>query len=82
MKNATTQETIENAVYRLDKEIAKVTGLPVGSYIDWLEEHVENYRYCYDENDEYHEELIINDLENEVDRFIDFWTEEYGNEEG
>ena len=82
MKNTTTQETVELAVFRIDKEIAKVTGEPTGSYLDWLEDHVENYRYCYDENDEYYEESIINDLENEADRFIDFWKEEHGNEEG
>lgn len=75
MKWVTTEETIEDAVYRLDKEIAKITGEPVGSYIDWLEEHVENYGSCYDQDAEYYEEAIIGDLENEAYNFIDFWNE-------
>lgn len=75
MNWVTTQETIEDAVYRLDKEIAKVTGEAVGSYIDWLEDHAESYKYDYDPLEPDYEEWVINDLENAADRFIDFWTD-------
>ena len=75
MKNTTTQETIKDAVYRLDKEMAKETGNPVGNYLDWLEDQADNYRGCYDQNAEYYDEAVIVDLENEAYNFIDFWKE-------
>ena len=72
-----TNETIEEAVRRIDKEMAKETGNPVGSYLDWLEDQADNYRSCYDPLDPDYEEWVINDLENEADKFIDFWKEQY-----
>lgn len=75
MKLTDVKETIESAVKRIDMEIAEETNECVGSYIDWLEDMVENYKYSYDPQGEDYEEWIISDLENEADNFIAFWKE-------